>query len=218
MTVFDPDALLEVLHRHDVQYVLIGGLAAALRGSATPTFDVDITPAADAANLARLSAALTELDARVRVDGISQGLAFSHDVGSLAQMTMLNLVTRFGDLDIAFEPAGITDYSQWQAHATLVTVLGVPVQVASLDVTVPAESPAATVARLVPDLRAELERLGEAGQAPGAPRAVVGYAPDEVRRLTDTRGPVPSLALIEAVKDEFDPEHRMAPGRIADAA
>jgi hypothetical protein len=67
VTAFDPDALLEVLHRHDVQYVLIGGLAAALRGSATPTFDVDITPAADAANLARLSAALTELDARVRV-------------------------------------------------------------------------------------------------------------------------------------------------------
>ena len=26
-------------------------------------------------------------------------------------------------------------------------------------------------------------------------------------------GPVPSLALLRAVKDEFDPEHRMAPGR-----
>ena len=133
MTVFDPDALLEVLHRHEVQYVLIGGLAAALRGSAMPTFDVDITPAADAANLARLSAALTELEARIRVDGIPEGLAFSHDVASLAQMTTLNLVTRFGDLDIAFEPAGVTDYSQWQTHATLVTVLGVPVEVASLD-------------------------------------------------------------------------------------
>jgi glycolate oxidase FAD binding subunit len=47
---------------------------------------------------------------------------------------------------------------------------------------------------------------------------VVVYAPDEVRELTNTRGPVPSLALMEAVKDEFDPEHRMAPGRIADAA
>jgi glycolate oxidase FAD binding subunit len=89
-----------------------------------------------------------------------------------------------------------------------------PVGVGVLDVTVPAESPAAAVARLVPDVRAELGRLGEAGQA----RAVVVYAPDEVRELTDTRGPVPSLALMEAVKDEFDPEHRMAPGRLADAA
>jgi hypothetical protein len=62
------------------------------------------------------------------VDGIPEGLAFSHDVASLAQMTTLNLVTRFGDLDVAFEPAGITDYSQWQTDATLVTVLGVPDQ------------------------------------------------------------------------------------------
>ena len=39
-------------------------------------------------------------------------------------------------------------------------------------------------------------------------RAVVVYAPDEVRDLTDAHGPVPSLALLRAVKDEFDPEHR----------
>ncbi len=133
MTGFDPDALLAVLHRHEVRYVLIGGLAAALRGSATPTFDVDITPAAGDVNLARLSAALKELDARVRVDGIPEGLPFSHDAASLAQMTTLNLVTRFGDLDIAFDPAGVPDYSQWEIDATPVTVLGVPVQVASLD-------------------------------------------------------------------------------------
>ena len=133
MTAFDPGALLEVLHRHDVQYVLIGGLAAALRGSAAPTFDVDITPDASSGNLARLSAALTDLDARIRVDGIPGGLAFSHDAASLAQMTMLNLVTLLGDLDVAFHPSGAGDYSRWEAGASSVTVLGVPVQVASLD-------------------------------------------------------------------------------------
>jgi hypothetical protein len=37
VTEFNPNALLEVLHSHGVRYVLIGGLAAALRGSATPT-------------------------------------------------------------------------------------------------------------------------------------------------------------------------------------
>jgi hypothetical protein len=130
---FDPGALLQVLHQHDVQYVLIGGLAAALRGSATPTFDVDITPAAGADNLARLSEALKDLDARIRVDGIAEGVPFSHDGASLAQMTMLNLVTRFGDLDIAFDPAGVGDYSRWEADSDSVTVLGVPVRVASLD-------------------------------------------------------------------------------------
>jgi glycolate oxidase FAD binding subunit len=73
------------------------------------------------------------------------------------------------------------------------------------------------VARFVAALRAELGALGQAGTATAAARAVVVYAPDEVRDLTDTHGPVPSLASLRAVKDEFDPEHRMAPGRLADA-
>jgi len=133
MSAFDPEALLDALYQHDVRYVLIGGLAAALRGSASPTFDVDITPATGTENLARLSAALKDLDARIRVDGIPEGLPFSHDATSLAQMTTLNLVTRLGDLDIAFDPAGVEDYSRWEAGASSVTVLGVPVQVASLD-------------------------------------------------------------------------------------
>lgn len=73
------------------------------------------------------------------------------------------------------------------------------------------------MARFVAALRAELSGLSEAEAVAGAARAVVVYAPDEVRGLTDTHGPVPSLALIRAVKDEWDPEHRMAPGRLADA-
>jgi len=80
-----------------------------------------------------LSAAPADLEARVRVDGIPGGIAFSHDAASLAQMTMLNLVTRLGELDVAFRPAGGADYSQWEADASSVTVLGVPVQIASLD-------------------------------------------------------------------------------------
>jgi glycolate oxidase FAD binding subunit len=84
-----------------------------------------------------------------------------------------------------------------------------------LDVKVPAETPAAAAARFVDALRAELGGLSRPGTT--APRAVVVYAPDEVRDVTDAHGPVPSLALLLAVKDEFDPEHRMAPGRLADA-
>ena len=82
-----------------------------------------------------------------------------------------------------------------------------------LDVTVPAETPAAAAAGFVAALRAELDRLSQAA----ATRAVVVYAPDEVRALTDAHGPIPSLSLLQAVKEAFDPEHRMAPGRLADA-
>ena len=41
---YRPDKLLEVLERHGVQYVVIGGLAAELRGSPYATRDVDGTP------------------------------------------------------------------------------------------------------------------------------------------------------------------------------
>jgi glycolate oxidase FAD binding subunit len=86
-----------------------------------------------------------------------------------------------------------------------------------LDVKVPAATPAAEVARFVAALRTELGSLSQAATGGPDARAVVVYAPDDVRGLTDAHGPVPSLALLLAVKDEFDPEHRMAPGRLADA-
>jgi FAD/FMN-containing dehydrogenase len=82
------------------------------------------------------------------------------------------------------------------------------------DVKVAAETPASAVARFVAELRAG---LSEAGTTTPAARAVVVYAPGDVRDVTDAHGPVPSLAWLLAVKDEFDPEHRMAPGRLADA-
>jgi len=45
--------------------------------------------------------------------------------------------------------------------------------------------------------------------------AVVVHAPPRARDLMDLWGPVPSLSLMRAVKDQFDPGHRMAPGRFA---
>lgn len=58
MSTFQAEKILAVLNEHGVRYVLIGGLAASLHGSVTPTFDVDITPEMTRDNLVRLSAAL----------------------------------------------------------------------------------------------------------------------------------------------------------------
>jgi len=44
-------------------------------------------------------------------------------------------------------------------------------------------------------------------------RAVVLQAPDDVREQVDSWGPVGGLDLMRRVKDEFDPDHRFAPGR-----
>jgi hypothetical protein len=62
-SAFDPQRILEVLARHDVLCVVIGGYAAALAGVDIVTRDVDITPALDADYLQRLANALEELHA-----------------------------------------------------------------------------------------------------------------------------------------------------------
>ena len=49
---FDPGRILAALHEAKVRFVLIGGMAAVLRGDAGVTVDLDITPALERANLA----------------------------------------------------------------------------------------------------------------------------------------------------------------------
>ena len=129
---FRPDAILEVLERHQVACVVIGGLAATMHGAATVTFDVDIVPDQAPVNLVRLSTALTELEARIRVEGIEGGLAFDRDERSLASMSVLNLVTKFGDLDLTFHPAGLPSYVDWNRSAEDREALGVRFRLASL--------------------------------------------------------------------------------------
>ncbi len=58
----------------------------------------------------------------------------------------------------------------------------------------------------------EVERL-RALCVRGGGHAVVLTAPAEVRDILDMWGPVPGLALMRRIKDQFDPGHRFAPGR-----
>src|ERR1700754_4344286 len=97
--------LLDVLHRHRVAYVLIGGLAAVYHGSPFPTEDADITPQQDRRNLQRLAGALVDLGARIRTESEPAGLPFRCDADWLAACRTVNLTTAAGDLDLTFEPA-----------------------------------------------------------------------------------------------------------------
>lgn len=58
-----PEKILATLAAHGVDFVVIGGLAAVAHGSRRMTRDIDIVVMHDAENLARLEAALGELDA-----------------------------------------------------------------------------------------------------------------------------------------------------------
>src|ERR1700682_1017617 len=91
---FDPQRVVEVLNRHQVEYVLVGGYAAQLYGARRPTYDIDITPSTTLENLHRLSAALRELGAGIRVDDLAEGLPFDCSAESLRGTQILNLRTR----------------------------------------------------------------------------------------------------------------------------
>ncbi|HEX6393094.1 MAG TPA: hypothetical protein VFZ97_06600 [Acidimicrobiales bacterium] len=159
---FDPTEIIRVLDSHGVRYVLIGGMAAALHGADYVTSDLDITPAQEIENLERLSAALTDLEARIRVDEHPEGLPFAHDGQTLAAAGVLNLVTRAGDLDISFVPSGTSGYTDLRRDAVNVTIHGTTLAVASLaDVVRSKEAAGRSKDRAaLPMLRKLLEQLG----------------------------------------------------------
>jgi len=130
---FDPASIISVLARHHVDFVLIGGLAGALHGSPAATNDADICPARTSENLARLAAALVELDARIRVDSEPGGVPFDRSAEFLDVMEILNTTTSAGDLDIAYMPAGTGGYDDLAERAVEFDIGDTRVWVASLD-------------------------------------------------------------------------------------
>jgi glycolate oxidase FAD binding subunit len=62
------------------------------------------------------------------------------------------------------------------------------------------------------EVGAALDRLRRACERHGG-SAVVVDAPAVVKQSLDVWGPIPALDLMRRVKDQFDPDHRLAPGR-----
>lgn len=118
MVPYRPDEILEVLERHRVLYVVMGGLAAELRGSPYVTRDVDVTPARTRANFTRLAAALRELDAKLRIPDMEEPLEIPLDARSFEQGTTWTFVTKHGYLDIALRPDGTRGYDDLRRSAT----------------------------------------------------------------------------------------------------
>ena len=132
MAEFDPRAIFDVLERHGVRYVVIGGVAAILHGAAHVTTDVDVVPEDARDNLERLSDALNEIHARIRVSGEPDGVPFDPSVESLGRVRIWNLQTDIGDLDVTFEPSGTHGYDDLQRDAIVMHLRTGDVPVASL--------------------------------------------------------------------------------------
>lgn len=93
--------LLQVLVRHGVRFVVIGGAAIQSHGRRYVTEDIDLTPDTEADNLQRLSDALNELDCQLVTDPADPGSwvplpADYFTPRSLLAASVWNLATRHG--------------------------------------------------------------------------------------------------------------------------
>jgi hypothetical protein len=126
---FDPFPLLATLRRHDVEFIVIGIVAALAHGYPMTTRDLDVTPSREHGNVERLAGALRVLHAKLRTPG--ELVDFPIEASYIAAVDSWTLVTSHGELDILFAPEGTQGYDDLRRDAVEVT-LGVPVFVASL--------------------------------------------------------------------------------------
>jgi hypothetical protein len=128
---FEPRPIIETLMRHGVRFIMIGGLAARLRGSPSITDDMDVCYARDDDNLSRLAEALRELRAKLR--GAPDDVPFMLDAKTLKAGDHFTFSTRGGPLDCLGTPAGTSGFDDLDRKATTMTIGAVDVRVASID-------------------------------------------------------------------------------------
>lgn len=101
-------ALLRRLLDADVEFILVGGLAANVHGAARATYDIDIVYRRSTDNLDRLVRALNPVNPYLR--GAPPGLPFVFDVETIRRGLNFTLTTTLGDIDLLGEVAGGGSY------------------------------------------------------------------------------------------------------------
>lgn len=120
----DFKSVLRVLAEGEVEFIVVGGLAAVFHGSARLTFDVDVVYRRSAENLRRLVLALTPHRPYLR--GAPPGLPFRWEVETLARGLNFTLTTDVGDVDLLGEIVGGGSYDDLLPHSEVIPVFGVP--------------------------------------------------------------------------------------------
>ncbi|MHB2016902.1 MAG: nucleotidyltransferase [Candidatus Xenobia bacterium] len=127
----DLERLIELLADQGVRFVLIGGVAMVLHGSAHVTQDLDLCYGRDPHNLQALARALSESHPRLR--GAPADLPFRWDARTLQIGNNFTLQTDIGDVDLLGDVAGVDSFEALWSRAVVMQLGRVEVRVASLD-------------------------------------------------------------------------------------
>lgn len=121
--------ILRTLHRHAVDFIVVGGLAAVIGGAPVVTRDVDVLRRRSPSEVDRWLAALSELEAIFRGDARRLRPNASHLVGP----GHLLLTTRFGVLDVLGTIEEETTYDDVLESSDAIDIGGFSVRVLRLE-------------------------------------------------------------------------------------
>jgi len=105
--LFNPEKIIQILNRHNVEYIVIGGVAASLHGCPEQTYDIDILYNNTVDNKNRLLNALNEMEAQWDIPLTS---------AILDRQYVFALYTKHGDLDIFNYVTGLGYYKDAIKH------------------------------------------------------------------------------------------------------
>lgn len=106
---------VDLMVRHGVEFIVIGGQAEVLHGGGRVTVDVDVCYRRSKENLERLAEALQELKPTLR--GAPRDLPFRIDAQSLALGSNFTFDTPFGGFDLLGEVEPLGGYDELIGHA-----------------------------------------------------------------------------------------------------
>jgi len=127
----DFERILLAFRSVDVIFVIVGGVAATVHGSARLTSDVDIVYERSRSNIERLVEALAPLHPYLR--GAPPGLPFRFDVETVRRGLNFTLLTEAGPVDALGEIAGVGDYAAVLAVSEEVLLFGATYRCINLD-------------------------------------------------------------------------------------
>jgi predicted nucleotidyltransferase len=129
--VTDFKALLRTLSEAGIEFIVVGGVAAIVHGSARLTRDVDVVYHRTVGNLQRLVLGLAPYHPYLR--GAPPGLPFRWDAATLQRGLNFTLTTDLGDLDLLGEITGGGGYEQLLPHIVRVQIFGIECQCLDLE-------------------------------------------------------------------------------------
>ena len=124
--------LLQRLLENEIDFVLVGGLAATMYGASTVTYDADICFDFSRQNIERLRIALQDLHPRVRAQRDWMPLA-DLPPEQLESLKNRYLQTDGGGLDLLGSLAEIGDYQRVKHHSTEIALFGRPCRILDID-------------------------------------------------------------------------------------